>query len=102
MTDEAKRCVEALRICCSQNDCRDCKFMEADVDESSCVDVLFHNSADLIESLTAQLEKTEQERDGLNILLSQAQAMLETRTKERDAAVADLKEADILKMPSPT
>lgn len=38
-----------------------------------------------------QLEYVNNERDGLNIMLAQAQAMLETRTKERDAAVEDLR-----------
>ena len=40
-----------------------------------------------------QLEQVEMERDGLNIMLAQAQTMLETRTKERDAAVEMLREA---------
>lgn len=44
----------------------------------------------MIESLAAELEQVKQERDGLNILLVQAQSMLETRTRERDAAVGDL------------
>lgn len=44
----------------------------------------------MIESLAAELEQVKQERDGLNILLVQVQAMLETRTHERDAAVQDL------------
>ena len=35
-----------------------------------------------------QLEYVNNERDRLNIMLAQAQAMLETRTKERDAAIA--------------
>lgn len=48
-------------------------------------------AADLIESLAAELEQVKQERDGLNILLGQAQSMLETRTRERDAAVEDLR-----------
>lgn len=45
-------------------------------------------AADLIESLAAELEQVKQERDGLNILLGQAQSMLETRTRERDTAIA--------------
>lgn len=43
--------------------------------------------------LEAELEQVKQERDGLNILLAQAQSMLETRTRERDAAVADIPRA---------
>ena len=51
-------------------------------------------AADLIESLAAELEQVKQERDGLNILLGQAQSMLETRTRERNAAIRQLLEAD--------
>ena len=51
---------------------------------------LFTAAAKLIESLSAELEQVKQERDGLNILLGQAQSMLETRTRERDAAIADI------------
>lgn len=94
MTDETKRCVEALRTCHSNEDCRDCKFVDSDKDEMSCVNILFVNAADLIESLSAELEQVKQERDGLNILLGQAQSMLDTRTRERDAAVEDLKRAE--------
>lgn len=47
-------------------------------------------AADLIESLAAELEQVKQERDGLSIMLGQAQSMLETRTRERDAAVEDI------------
>lgn len=43
-----------------------------------------------LESLAAELEKVKQERDGLSILLGQAKSMLETRTRERDAAVEDI------------
>ncbi len=92
MKDDVKRCVEAMRICHSNKDCRDCKFVDSDQDEMSCVNVLFVNAADLIESLAAELEQVKQERDGLNILLAQAQSMLETRTRERDAAVKDVEE----------
>lgn len=50
-------------------------------------------AAKIITSLSEHLEQVEMERDGLNILLAQAQAMLETRTKERDAAIRDIAEA---------
>ncbi len=52
-----------------------------------------HEAADLICSLATDLERTEAERDGLNIMLEQAQAMLGTRTRERDAAIADIPRA---------
>lgn len=45
----------------------------------------------LIESLAAELEQVKQERDGLDIMLGQARSMLETRTRERDAAIEDMK-----------
>lgn len=51
---------------------------------------MLYTAADLIESLSEELEQVKQERDGLNILLGQAQSMLETRTHERDAAVEDI------------
>lgn len=56
MTEKEMRCVKALRICHSNEDCRDCEFMEADRDENSCVNILFEESADLIESLSERLE----------------------------------------------
>lgn len=93
MTDDVKRIVDALRTCHSNEDCRDCKYIESDKDEMSCVNMLFVDTADLIESLAAELEQVEQERDGLNILLTQAQSMLETRTRERDVAVEDIPRA---------
>lgn len=93
MTDEAKRCVESLRVRCRERDsCDGCPkddYCHYHGDEA-----LRDFAADLIESLASELERVKQERDGLNILLGQAQSMLETRTRERDAAVKDLKQAD--------
>ena len=90
MTEEARLIVAALRTSCEENgSCPDCTinyWCHAKNGER-----LEDAAADIIESLTAQLEQVEMERDGLNIMLAQAQAMLETRTNERDAAVADLK-----------
>ena len=63
MTEEARKAVEALRICHSNEDCRDCKFIDSDKDEMSCVNVLFVKAADLIESLSEQLEQVTKERD---------------------------------------
>lgn len=82
MTDEAKRCVEALR-----DNINNGFLLVGGFNGSVHASEIIH----LIESLSAQLEQVEKERDGLNIMLAQAQAMLETRTKERDAAVEDLK-----------
>lgn len=93
MTDEAKRCVEALRICHSNEDCRDCKFVDSDKDEMSCVNVLFVEAADLIKSLSAKLEATEAIAAlarGLECERDQLKARLEHVEFERDAAVMDL------------
>lgn len=81
MIDEAKRCVEALR-----DNINNGFLLVGGFNGSVHASEIIH----LIESLSAQLEQVEKERDGLNIMLAQAQAMLETRTKERDAAVKDL------------
>jgi hypothetical protein len=56
MTEKEMRCVKALRICHSNEDCRDCEFMESDRCEKSCVNILFEDSADIIESLSERLE----------------------------------------------
>lgn len=81
MTEEAKRCVEALR-----DNINNGFLLVGGFNGSVHASEIIH----LIESLSAQLEQVEKERDGLNIMLAQAQAMLETRTKGRDAAVEDL------------
>lgn len=78
MTEEAKRCVEALR-----DNINNGFLLVGGFNGSVHASEIIH----LIESLSAQLEQVEKERDGLNIMLAQAQAMLETRTKERDAAL---------------
>lgn len=91
MNEEAKQIVAALRTSCEENgSCPDCPINYWCQAKNGVR--LEDDAADIIESLIAQLEQVEMERDGLNILLAQAQAMLETRTKERDAAVDDLKE----------
>jgi hypothetical protein len=59
MTEKAMRCVRALRICHSNEDCRDCEFVESDRYEKSCVNVLFEDSADIIQSLSKQLESAQ-------------------------------------------
>lgn len=84
MTEEAKRCVEALR-----DNINNGFLLVGGFNGSVHASEIIH----LIESLSAQLEQVENERDGMNIMLAQAQAMLETRTKERDAAIRDIDEA---------
>ncbi|MBR3924477.1 MAG: hypothetical protein IKJ45_15265, partial [Kiritimatiellae bacterium] len=89
MTDEAKRCVEALRVRCRERDsCTGCA--KGDYCSYHGDEALHDFAADLIESLSAELEQVKAERDGLNVMLGQAQSMLETRTRERDVAVKDL------------
>ena len=56
MTEKEMRCVKALRICHSNEDCRDCEFMESDRYEKPCVNILFEDAADIIESLSERLE----------------------------------------------
>ena len=94
MTEEAKLIVAALRTSCEgSGSCPDCPVNYWCYAKNG--DRLEDDAADIIESLSAQLEQVEKERDGLNIMLSQAQAMLETRTKELDAAVADMQKTPI-------
>ena len=71
-----KKIIELLEILRDEDNCNVLDYID--------------EAADLIESLAAELEQVKQERDGLNILLGQAQSMLETRTRERDAAVKDI------------
>lgn len=90
MIDEAKKFVEALRAKCSeQGDCNSCA--KSDYCYYGGDYAMRNEAADLIESLAAELEQVKQERDGLSIMLTQAQTMLETRTRERDAAVEGLR-----------
>lgn len=89
MIDEVKRVVETLRYCEETGArCGECPSGKNERGIPNCHSL--GNIADLIESLAAELEQVKQERDGLNILLVQAQSMLETRTRERDAAIKDL------------
>lgn len=83
MTDKARKCMESCREWYQA-------FSNSGKGNERSVKELL-TTADLIESLCAELEQVKQERDGLNILLGQAQSMLETRTRERDAAVEDLR-----------
>lgn len=97
MTDEVKRCVEILRkaVRFGVIDCQYCPAYS--VCPTGTVgwnnECMLDTAADLIESLAAELEQVKRERDGLNIMLGQAQSMLETRTRERDAAVEGLRGA---------
>lgn len=98
MTEEANVCMEILRKAAhigSSFGCQDCPAYAVCPTgtagwNNECI---LETAADLIESLSAELEQVKQERDGLNILLTQAQSMLDTRTRERDAAVEALRDA---------
>lgn len=85
ITDEAKLIVNTLRACAGETQCSRCVVF---CGNDEC---LFTVAAEMLESLAAELVQVKQERDGLNILLAQAQSMLETRTRERDAVVEDLR-----------
>lgn len=85
MTDDVKRCIQ---------DCREwyqvfCAYGKGGVYSVESLNI----AADLIDFLAAELEQVKQERDGLNIMLGQAQSMLETRTRERDAAIEDMQKS---------
>ena len=91
MIDQVMKAVEILRYCEETvARCGECPSGKNERGIPNCQRQ--GNIADLIESLAAELEQVKQERDGLNILLVQAQSMLETRTRERDAAVEALSE----------
>ena len=82
MIDEARARVEFMR----------------GVDFDMCVEFplaahsIIRIAADLIESISAELEQVKQERDGLSITLTTAESAAETYKRERDAAVEDLKD----------
>lgn len=66
MTEEVKRAVKILRYCSSGNDgtiCEKCPYAYRDEEAESCVNILFRVSANLIESLSAELEQMERKRD---------------------------------------
>lgn len=83
MTDEAKRCVEHLRNNAEFQWCSDCYISDGcgDAYKANCY---FLRIADLIESLSAELEQVKQERDGLNIMYTNASSSARTHKRERD------------------
>ena len=61
MTKEAKRIVAALRVVCDERSCEGCPCSDwCHKRKVNCLDV---DAADLIESLSAQLEQVTRERD---------------------------------------
>lgn len=91
MMSDVEQTVEWLRV----ESCNSCVFQRHAVCQDISNNCMTRIAADLIESLSAELEQVKLERDGLNILLGQAQSMLETRTRERDAAVEDMQKTPI-------
>ena len=87
MTDEVKRCVDMLRegACCSY-----CAIAFPTVgypypcEERAKTNSNMDKAADLIESLSAELEQVKQERDESNRILAQVRAALESRIVEID------------------
>lgn len=63
MTEEAKRIVAALRVVCDERSCEGCPC--SDWCYKRKVNCLDDDAANMIESLSAQLEQVEKERDGL-------------------------------------
>lgn len=88
MNEEARETVKALRMCPDPSyGCYDCPVF---VPGKTCQNEL--KAADLIESLSAQLDQVTRERDGLSIMLTSATSAAETYKRERDAAVKDIEE----------
>lgn len=78
--------------CCSveyrcPTDCRPCPYVAR---KPFCESEMHRDALGYIQQLEAELEQVKQERDGLNIMLEQCKSMLETRTRERDAALGDM------------
>lgn len=64
MTDRAKEMVEIIRHCASGNDgsnCKTCSYAHTDTLDNACVNVLFRDSANLLESLAAENERLKAE-----------------------------------------
>ena len=80
MTDEVRKVIKAIKEASEVFERMELPIAEREY-------TLSHNAA---MALINELEQVKQERDGLNIRLGQAQSMLETRTRERDAAIDDL------------
>ena len=88
MTEEAKKIVEALRMCnVSAFRCEDCPVH---IPAQACRNDL--NAADLIESLYAELDEAQQVNDGLNIMLTTAQSAAETLKQRAEAIQRDFGE----------
>lgn len=92
MSDKVNTCVEILRKAARTSASFDCRYCPV---YNTCPtgtagwnnECIFETAADLIKSLSAELEQVKAKRDGLNVMLGQARSMLETRTRERDAAL---------------
>ena len=66
MTEQAKKCATALRWFSSGNDarhCKKCNYSFRHDRENPCINRLIREAADLIESLSVQLDQVTRERD---------------------------------------
>lgn len=89
MIDKAKLITNTLRYCEETGArCNECPSGMNEQGVSNCPKQ--SDIADLIEVLAATLKQIAQERDGLRVRLGNALSMLETRTRERDAAIEDV------------
>ena len=81
MRDDVKQCVEIIRHCGNSKDgsaCPECPFNLLDDEKDPCVNQLFRKSADLIESLAAELEQVKREREELAEKCRQLEARNDT------------------------
>ena len=85
--DEIKKGLE----CCDHEGCLGCPYDDTcEVHYVTCAkDALAY-----IRQLERERDATRQERDGLSIMLTSAESAFETMKRERDALLADLREAD--------
>ena len=89
MTDEVKRTVGVLRYCEESGArCGECPSGASENGVPNCCSQ--SHIADLIESLSAELEQVTQERDGLSIMLTAAESAAETYKRVMDTAIADI------------
>ena len=86
MTNEAAKCVEALRRCPDPSyDCSQCPVY---VRGSPCCNEL--TAANIIESLSSQLEEVQQKLDAALVSNKSLSSQLGKIVQERDAAVSDI------------
>lgn len=96
MTEKTSRCVEIIRNCSTGNDgnhCKECPYLNSDTLEKPCVNILFSDAADLIESLSETAERASAKAalcDSVMEDYEKLRKQFEQVTRERDAAVNDI------------